>query len=463
MTGIKLEKINNIDIHLFLEKGMRGGVSYISKRYSKSDKNIDIMYWDMNNLYGTIMRFEYLPYGGFRFLTEEEIKVFNLDTISENSLIGYILEVNLEYPTFLHDSHNDSPLCPEKIEVKYEILSNYCKKIVDWYDIKVGGVKKLIPILYDNVRHVDLYKNLLYYLSLVTKLVKIHRILSFKQSNWLKVFTDFNTKKRQESPDEFSKNLYKLLNNCIYGKSIENQRKRINVKLVNDKNKGQKIVDRLNFISQKIIDKKFVAVHCSKKVLTLNKPIYVGFCILELSKLLMYKFHYDYVLKTFNDAKSLFTGTNSLVYEIKGSNVYENCFKDKHLFDFSGYPRNSVYYCDLNKKVLGKMKDEFNGVKIDEFVGLKSKMYLLIAENDLEVNKAKGVNLKLRHNEYVDVLFGKKVVRHKMKRIQSRLHIVGTYDINKISLSCFDDKRYVLDDGINTLAYGHKDIVDKIV
>ena len=233
--------------------------------------------------------------------------------------------------------------------------------------------------------------------------------------------------------------------------------------MVNDKNKCQKIVDRLNFISQKIIDKKFVAVHCSKKVLTLNKPIYVGFCILELSKLLKYKFHYDYVLKTFNDAKSLFTGTNSLVYEIKGSNVYENCFKDKHLFDFSGYPRNSVYYCDLNKKVLGKMKDEFNGVKIDEFVGLKSKMYLLIAENDLEVNKAKGVNSKLRHNEYVDVLFGKKVVRHKMKRIQSRLHIVGTYDINKISLSCFDDKRYVLDDGINTLAYGHKDIVDKIV
>ena len=105
------------------------------------------------------------------------------------------------------------------------------------------------------------------------------------------------------------------------------------------------------------------------------------------------------------------------------------------------------------------MKDEFNGVKIDEFVGLKSKMYLLIACNDLEVHKAKGVHLKLKHDEYVDALFGRKVVRHKMKRIQSDLHEIGTYDINKISLSCFDDKRYVLDDGINTLAYGHKDIV----
>ena len=228
--------------------------------------------------------------------------------------------------------------------------------------------------------------------------------------------------------------------------------------MVNDKRKYQKIVNKPNFISQKIIDKNFVAVHCPKKVLRLNKPIYVGFCILELSKLLMYQFHYDYVLKTF-DAKLLFTDTDSLGYEIRGGNVYEQCFRDKHLFDFSGYSKDSVHYDDSNKKLLDKMKDEFNGVKINEFVGLKNTMYSLIACNDIEVNKAKGVNLMLRHKEYVDVLFGRGVVRHKMKRIQSVLHRVGTYDINKISLSCFDDKIFILDDGINTLAYGHKDIV----
>ena len=105
----------------------------------------------------------------------------------------------------------------------------------------------------------------------------------------------------------------------------------------------------------------------------------------------MYQSHYDYVLKTFN-ASLLFTDTDSLVYEIKDGYVYDQCFKDKHWFDFSGYSKDSVYYCDLNKKVLGKMKDEFNGVKIVEFVGLKSKMYSLIARNDKEVNKAKGVN-----------------------------------------------------------------------
>ena len=145
-------------------------------------------------------------------------------------------------------------------------------------------------------------------------------------------------------------------------------------------------------MSQKIVDKNYVSVHCRRKTLTLNKPIYVGFCILELSILLMYQFHYDYVLKTFNNAKLLFTDTDFLVYEIKDSNFYQQCFKDKELFDFSGYSKDSIYFDDSNKKKLGKMKDEFNGNKIDEFVGLKSKMYSLIS-NDWEMNKAKGVNL----------------------------------------------------------------------
>ena len=124
---------------------------------------------------------------------------------------------------------------------------------------------------------------------------------------------------------------------------MENIRKRINVKLINDQKEYLKYASQPNFISQKIFDKNFVAVNCVKTVLTLNKPIYVGYCILELSKLLMYQFHYDYVLKTFN-AKLLFTDTDSLVCEIKDDSVYDQCFKDKHLFDFSGYSKDSVYY-----------------------------------------------------------------------------------------------------------------------
>ena len=156
----------------------------------------------------------------------------------------------------------------------------------------------------------------------------------------------------------------------------------------------------------------------------------------------MYKFYYDYMLKTFN-ARLLFADTDSLVYEIKDKNVYEQCFKDKELFDFSGYSKDSVYYDSSNKKTLVKMKDEFDGVKIIEFIGLKSKMYSLISVDDKEVNKAKGINKNLRHKEYHNVLFNKKVIRHNMKRIQSKSHEVGTYNVFKILLSCFDNKRCI--------------------
>ena len=252
-------------------------------------------------------------------------------------------------------------MCPGKIEVSSDVLSRYVSDISNKYGIKIGGVKKSIPNLSDKIKYVAHYRNLQYYLSLGIKQTEVHRILKFKQSNWLKEYLEFNAKKKQESTDELNKVFFKLLINSVYGKSMENIRKRITVKLTNDTKEYLKCESRPNFISQKIFDKSFIAVHQIKTVLTLNKSIYVGFCILELSKLLIYKIHYDYVCNTF-DARLLFTDTGSLVYETS-DNVYEQCFKDKDLFDFSGYLFNSKYYENSKKKVLGKIKDELNGVK----------------------------------------------------------------------------------------------------
>ena len=155
----------------------------------------------------------------------------------------------------------------------------------------------------------------------------------------------------------------------------------------------------------------------------------------------------------------LFTDTDSLTYQIKSKDVYEEFFKHKHLFDFSNYPKDSKFFDETNKKVIGKMKDEFGGVIVSEFVGLKSKMYSIKKIDGKESNTAEGVNIATEFNEFKDVLFGKKTIRHKMKIIQSRKHKLGTYEIDKISLSCSDDKRYVLDGGIYTLAYFQKDII----
>ena len=208
-------------------------------------------------------------------------------------------------------------------------------------------------------------------------------------------------------------------------------------------------------ITDKIFDKNHAVIHETKPVLTLNRPIYVGFTVLELSKWLIYDFHYNFIKKNF-DVELLFTDTDSLTYETKLEDVYEEFFKQKDLFDFGNYPKDSKFFVQSNKKVIGKMKDVSEGKIIDEFVGLKSKIYSMKNIDGKESNTEKGVNITTEFNRFKDILLNRKVFRHKMKRIQSKKHKIGTYEINKISLSCFDDKRFVLDDGIHTLAYFHR-------
>ena len=157
----------------------------------------------------------------------------------------------------------------------------------------------------------------------------------------------------------------------------------------------------------------------------------------------------------------LFTDADSLTYEIKSEDVYEDFFKHKHLPDFSNYPQNSKFFDEANKNVIGKMKDDSEGKIIDEFVGLKSKMYSMKNTDGKESNTGKTVNIATEFNEFKDTLFNKKELRHKMTRIQGKKHKLGTYKINKILFSDFDDKRFILNDGIHTLAYFHKDLKNR--
>ena len=172
----------------------------------------------------------------------------------------------------------------------------------------------------------------------------------------------------------------------------------------------------------------------------------------------MYDFHCNFINKNF-DAELLFTGTDSFTYEIKSENVYEEFVKWKDLFDFSNYSKDPKIFNETNKKVIGKMKDEFGGVIVDEFLELKSKMSSMKKIDGKKYNKAKGVSIATEFRKFKDILFNEKIIRHQMKRVQSKKHKLGTYEIDEISLSCFDDKRYVLDDGIRTLAYFHKNSV----
>ena len=156
------------------------------------------------------------------------------------------------------------------------------------------------------------------------------------------------------------------------------------------------------------------------------------------------------MLKNTFYAELLFTDTDSLTYEIKSKDLYEEFFKHKYLFDFSNYPEDSRFFDSTNQRVIGKMKDESEGNIIGEFVGLNSKVYPMKNIDGKESNTAKGVNIATEFNEFKDTLFNKKIIRHKMRRIQGKKHKMGTYKINKISLSVFDEQRFVLYDGIQT-------------
>ena len=245
MTGVRLDLISDVNMQLLIEKGMRGGISTITHRYAQANnkymKNYDpqkesshIIYSDANNLYGCAM-IQKLPTGDFHWVPSPEY--INLDSYDENSDKGLILEVDLEYPKELHDLHNDYPLAPEKITVGEEMLSDYCQRIQSREGIKVGQMEKLIPNLRDKEKYVLHYRNLQLYLSLGLKLKKIHRALEFSQSNWLAKYIDFNTQKRAKAKNAFEKDFFKLANNTVFGKTMENKRKRCNIQLVTDPEK----------------------------------------------------------------------------------------------------------------------------------------------------------------------------------------------------------------------------------
>ena len=471
MTNIKLELMTDVDMFQFIEKGLRGGISYIANRYGKANnkymKEYDekapskyIMYLDANNLYGWAMS-QYLPTGGFKWLTEKQINNLNLAKYQEDSNKGLILEVDLEYPRELHCLHNDYPVAAEKVKVTENMLSEYSKNIAEKYKISTGLVHKLIPTLSNKEKYVLHYRNLQLYTDLGLKLTKVHRVLEFNQSAWLKQYIDFNTQKRTNAKNAFEKDFFKLMNNSVFGKTMENIRKRVDVRLVTNEKKLLKMVAKPTYVSSKIFNENLVAVHKIKESLTLNRPAYVGMCILDLSKTLMYDFHYNYIKQKYGSkAKLLFTDTDSLTYEIEAKDVYSDFWKDKHMFDNSDYPESSPYFDKTNKKVIGKFKDEAAGITITEFVGLRSKMYSYIKDNRTGGKTAKGIKKNIikkniTHENYKETLFNNKQMCHTIKTIRSQNHQLGSFEINKVSLSCFDDKRYILEDGINSYAYGH--------
>ena len=462
ITDVELELLSDPDMLLMFEKGIRGGISIISNRYGEANNKYMgqgfkknkllkyLMYLDANNLYGCAMSMK-LPTHGFKWLTSGEMeKLFNTQELHTWNKTPCILEVDIDYPEPLHNLHNDYPLCPERVKCK-------------------NGVEKLIPNLRNKTKYVIHYKALIQCLKLGMKLKRIHRGIKFVESEWMKPYIDMNTKLRAKAKNNFEKDFYKLMNNAVFGKTMENIRNRKDVKLVNTKEKARKLIAKPNYNSCKIFSENLISVHMKKTSLLMNKPVYLGMCILDLSKTVMYDFHYNYIKQKYgNKAKLLFTDTDSLMYEIETEDFYKDISGDvKDRFDTSDYPENhpSGIPTGINKKVLGMFKDEAGGKIIKEFVGLRAKLYSYKMDEGKESKKCKGVKKQvveksISHEDYKTCLRTGKEQLRKQNIIRSYEHEVYTEEINKVALSAEDDKRYILSDGVHTLAWGHHKIKD---
>ena len=354
----RLELLVDIDMLLMVEKDIRRGITQAVKRYAKNnnkymkdlydpdEKSMYLQYLDAKNLYGWAM-VQNLPTHRFLWKKAEQFTPEKIEALVKKDKRGYLLKVDVEYPKGLHEKHN-------------EAHQGTRSSIKAWSEVK-----------------------------------KVHRVIEFRHSKWMKAYIMLNTRLRKAAKNEFEKDCFKLIKISVFGKTMENIRKHKDMKLVRSEKKYLKYVMKPNFKDGFSFSKHLFAVEIGKTEIKMNKPGYLGQAILDLSKMLMYEFHYDYTRPKYGSkVKFCSMDTGSFVYEIETEDFYRDFAKDvKKRFDTSGYSKddNRPPPIGENKKVAGLMKDELGGKIMREFVALRAKMYAYRKiDKDLEEKRCKG-------------------------------------------------------------------------
>ena len=471
-SRMTLDLLSDVNAYRLFTRGLRGGLSMVSHRYSKPNtpgqKDFDpqrtpsyIYYLDANNLYGKCMTWP-LPYADFFWMDKDFLHEQFIMSLPREGDIGCIIACDFEYPSSLHDSHQDYPLAPEKLKIPFDMLSPYARSICTKYNMKSATrTEKLLTTLLPKEFYVLHFWNFQLYVSLGLKVKKIHCGIRFRQKPFIKEYIEFNSTMRAKATNNFDVTLYKNLCNQLFGKFIEDEKKRTKHTLCTNSKSLEKLVGSTCFKSAKIINQNLVGVTCGYPCVKVTKPFYVGMCILELAKYHMYSFHYAVMKPKFGEGlKLLYTDTDSLLYEITtAADMATELETLSTFFDFSNYPVDHSLHSTKNKKIPGLFKDEAAGQVIAEFVGLRSKMYSFVFAHGQENKAAKGVKKNvvkhvLRHSDFKRLLWHTEQYEHKFTTISSKAHNVVTSESKKVSLSPFDDKKFLLDN-INSLPYGH--------
>ena len=385
-SNIELDCISDENMYMFFEQAIRGGISQVgSQRYAKKveEKN-HLMYIDANNLYGWAMIHK-LPYAKFEYMSREELDdLINKDIIknyeNEKNDIGYTIKVTLRVPKDKHDYFSEFPLAPEKMKPKRKDLNTWQQ---EFYKHDESEVSKLCCTLYDKVDYIVAIENLRFYLEEGCELVEIKEGVKYLQKAWMKNYILGNAelrKKAKAAGDDFGVEFFKLMNNSVFGKTMEDARKYQNMKIINwqDEESFLRSTSTDSFKTFTTIDKELIIVSHHKTKVKLNKPIYCGAKVLDLSKLHMYNFFYRCLKKKFNErVKLLYMDTDSYFLLFETNDIIKEFSKQEieEWFDTADYPNTHPWYTEKNKGVLGKFKDETKGYKILEFCGLASKMY----------------------------------------------------------------------------------------
>ena len=405
---------------------------------------------------------QFLPTRNFRFekVTKELVK--KVLSTSKNSSRGYILECDLTYPEKLHEKHRNFPLCPEKMEISPDMLSDFQRRCHKQLGTKAKASTKLVASFGKRVKYVIHYENLKLYLKLGMKLTKVHRILSFDQEPFLKKFIDFCTEMRQKATSSLEKNFFKLISNSCYGKTIENPSKYLNVSFVTDRKKLRQCMTDPYFHSFKIISKSLVLIFTRNKKVVIRQPCAVGFTILELSKQFMYDSFYKHIQPAFGaeECQVCFSDTDSLFLSVPFSKNPHK--KIQHILDASNFDPSHPLYDESRKSALGYFKSETGSNKILKFVGLRSKVYAFQTEKGLS-KKCKGISKNYRKqipfSSYERCISAINCHRQEQYTLSSKSHRVSLVKSTKLAFSSFDDKTYLLPGGIHSLPYYSSEIV----
>ena len=408
----------------------------MSLEYAPREPTRYLKYLDANNLYGWAISLP-LPTRGFHWVN---VKPEDVSKLMNYSKKGYLLEVDFHYPRELHNYHNDLPFM--------------CKCMV------IGRVETLVPNLYYKKRYVIHIRALDQALKHGLVLEHIHRAIEFKQSAWMKEYIDFNTKLRTAAANHFEKDFYKLMNNSVFGKTMENIRKHRNLKLITNQEAYLKVVMKPNFKSGMLFGENLMGCKMGKIKVVMNKPVYLGQAVLDLSKIVMYEFHYNYMMQKYPEGLTLcYMDTDSLIYDIETDDFYKDIGENiKDRFDMSGYNPNWPLPVGLNKKVIRLMKDKLGGEIMTEFVTLRPKMYAY-KMGSAESKKHKGikkciVKKTISFDDYKNCLLSGETSYRSQLTFRSSKHEIRTLEVKKLALSRDDDKHITVN-GINSLARGH--------